>query len=84
VPNDAEMGKTTRPSSTQDEPDRRSAQEPQEAGDVVWIAVANLTNDASTVADRNPPSSIPISPTVSPATMRETMVKAVVAKDPRN
>src|ERR1700730_5410953 len=44
-PNDAEVSKTTRPTSTQDEPDRSSAQEPQEAGDVVWIAVANLTND---------------------------------------
>src|SRR5580700_2854863 len=44
-PNDAEVGKTTRPTCTQDEPDRSSSQEPQEAGNVVWIAVANLTND---------------------------------------
>src|SRR5580692_7272958 len=44
-PNDAEVGKTSRPTGTQDEPDRRSSQEPQEAGDVVWIAVANLAND---------------------------------------
>src|ERR1700675_414638 len=44
-PNDAEVGKTTRPTSAQDEPDCSSSQEPQEAGDVVWIAVANLTND---------------------------------------
>src|ERR1700730_1259861 len=44
-PNDAEVGKTPRPASTQDEPDRSSSQESQEAGDVVWIAVANLTND---------------------------------------
>src|SRR5580704_10633065 len=43
-PNDAEVGKTTRPTSTQDEPDRSSSQNSQEAGDVVWIAVANLTN----------------------------------------
>src|SRR5580700_3017546 len=44
-PNDAEVGKTTRPASTQDEPDRSSSQESQEAGDVVWIAVADLAND---------------------------------------
>src|SRR5580704_2785023 len=44
-PNDAEVGKTSRPTSTQDEPDRGSSQEPQEAGDVVWIAVANLANN---------------------------------------
>src|SRR5580692_1524422 len=44
-PNDAEVGKTSRPTGTQYEPDRRSPQEPQQAGDVVWIAVANLTND---------------------------------------
>src|ERR1700686_4718404 len=44
-PNDAEMGKTTRPTGAQDEPDRSSSQEPQDPGDVVWIAVANLTND---------------------------------------
>src|SRR5580700_2857678 len=44
-PNDAEMGKTTCPTSTQDEPDRGSSQNPQQAGDVVWITVANLTND---------------------------------------
>src|ERR1700722_2064529 len=43
--NDAEMGKTTRPTCTQDEPDRSASQEPQEAGNVVWIAVANLTDD---------------------------------------
>src|SRR5580700_9027352 len=34
-PNDAEVGKTTRPASTQNEPDGSSSQEPQEAGDVV-------------------------------------------------
>src|SRR5580658_1539377 len=44
-PNDAVVGKSSRPTSTQDVPDRSSSQEPQEAGDVVRIAVANLTND---------------------------------------
>src|SRR5580692_2482823 len=44
-PNDAEVGKTTRPAGAQDEPNRGSSQEPQEAGDVIWIAVANLAND---------------------------------------
>src|ERR1700720_3202213 len=43
-PNDAEVGKTPGPASAQDQPDRSSTQQPQEAGDVVWIAVANLTN----------------------------------------
>src|ERR1700733_13131429 len=43
-PNDAEMGKTTRPTSTQDQSDRSSSQDPQEAGDVVWITAANLAN----------------------------------------
>jgi hypothetical protein len=44
-PNDAEVGKTTRPASAQDEPNRSSPQEPQKAGDVIWIAVANLANN---------------------------------------
>ena len=43
--NDAEVGKTTRPTSTQDKPDRFSSQQPQEAANIVWIAVASLTYD---------------------------------------
>src|SRR3984957_5710850 len=35
-PNDAEMGKTTRPTGTQDKPDGSSLQDPQETGDVFW------------------------------------------------
>jgi hypothetical protein len=44
-PHDAKVGKTTRAAGTQDEADRCSSQEPREAGDIIWIAVANMTND---------------------------------------